>query len=163
MFLKHAMNPATKRQAGFTLLELMIAIGILAIVSVIAAANFAGIFHAISLTSTQKGLVTDLRGAQANAMNGEFAVKWGVHFVNGATQYYEVFRTPSNYADVGKVVTATTMLPASITFTDPAPSTVKDIIFDRTTGVTAASSVTVSEASSGASATVGVSAAGIIE
>ena len=151
------------KQKGFTLLELMIAIGILAIVSVIAMANFSGVFRAISLTSTQKGLVTDLRAAQANAMNGEFAVKWGVHFVNGATQYYEVFRTPSNYADVGKVVTATTALPASITFTDPGAASVKDIIFDRTTGVASVSSVTISEGSSGSTATVSVTASGIIE
>ena len=108
---------AKASEGGFTLLELMIAIAILAVISMIAAANFAGVFRSVSLTSLQKGIVTDTREAQAQAISGEYAMKWGVHFVNGATQYYEVFRTPTNYADVGTVVARTVNLTGGVTFT----------------------------------------------
>ena len=145
------------------MLEMVIAIGILVIMSGLGAGYYAGTFRSISLDSTKKTIIEDLRTAQGNAMQGEFAMKWGVRFSNGASQSYELFRTPVDYADPGRITLQTSYLQSGLIFTDPATSNTKDIIFNRTTGQTSASSVTFESSTSGSSATVNVTSEGIID
>lgn len=151
------------KERGFTLLEMMLAIGTIAILGGLAVGYYAGVFRSISLDAAQKIMVSDLRRAQAQAMYNVDSMKWGIHFVNSTTHYYEIFKTPTNYASMARVTTETINLPSGVLFSDPVASTTKDVIFERTTGLTAASSVGLVEASTGTSATIGISALGVIE
>lgn len=114
----------------------------------------------LELDSSTKTLVADLREARARAMRGEETKRWGIHAVNGATDYYELFSTPTNYADVGKVVVATTTLPSTVFFSSPIESSSTDVVFERITGTAGASSLIL--IAEGKSLTTTISALGAI-
>jgi len=156
---KLTMNCQTKNN-GFSLLEVLLVIGI---VSVLATASF-GIYYGFiaksDLDMAKKNIVFTLKQAQGKAMAGEDGRKWGVHFVNGASDYYELFSTPTDYNDAAKVINATTYLPGRVFFTEPASSS--DIIFEKIRGtVAAAASVIISSPENQTSA-ISVSALGNI-
>jgi len=151
-------------EQGFTLLELLLAITMVAGLATMAAGYYVGAFRKLSLGSSVKILTTDLQTAHSYAVQGEFAQKWGVHVVNGATDYYEIYRTPTDYTDGTKTITQTVQLPTAIEFTDPASSTTKDILFSRTTGRTATStSITIQDTNSGNIQSIQISDLGLIE
>ncbi len=80
---------------------------------------------------------------QSKAMIGEGGFKWGIHFVNAATDYYEMFSTPTDYSDGARVVLSTSYISSGFMFSDPGPSSSKDIIFNKISGGTSASSVSI--------------------
>jgi hypothetical protein len=74
-------------------------------------------------------------------MNGQDDRIWGVHFVNSSSDYYEVFSTPSNYADLAKTVLVTSYLKTGINFSYPADGQSVDIIFSKISGTTTAANI----------------------
>ncbi len=121
---------------GFTLLEVLIVVAILGILSAAGVGYFRNVVQQVSSESITKILISDLRTAQAKAAAGEASRKWGIHAVNGATQYYQLFSTPSNYADAQTSIEATTTFATGFLFTDPAAGMMKDIIFGGIGGTT---------------------------
>lgn len=108
-------------QKGFSLLELLIVTAILALLGAAGSGFYRGFVKNVEIQSTSKVLEGDLRTMRSKSMIGEGGFKWGIHFVNGTPDdYYELFSTPTNYADVSKVVTGTTFLPRSIEFSTPS-------------------------------------------
>ena len=141
-------------------MELVIVFSILGILGVAASGFYTNYSKGVEISTTAQVISQDLRQMQSKSMTGESGLKWGVHFVNGATSYYELFSTPTDYSDGGKVVTTTNTLPGSVTFSDPGASSSKDIIFSKITGSASASSVTIT--SNGVNQTISVAAIGTV-
>lgn len=126
---------------GFSLLEILIVMAVMAIIAGIGSGFYSNYNKNIEIKSVAETLLSDLKQTQSKSMIGEndstgANVKWGIHFVNGVTDYYEIFSTPTDYANAGKIVTIKKYLPNGITFYDPA--TTEDIIFNRISGRTSA-------------------------
>ncbi len=146
---------------GFTILELLIVIAIIAIIAAAGSGSFRNFGKSVELSSTAQVISADLRQMQAKAMIGDGGVKWGARFVNGTPDdYYELFSTPTTYSDASKDVTATTTLSKGITFSDPAEGLTKDIIFSKISGTTTDTTVVVT--SDGSFSTTTISAIGTI-
>ncbi len=149
-----------KNSNGFTILELLIIIAIISVIAVAGASSFRNFGKSVELTSIAQVISADLRQMQAKAMIGDGGLKWGARFVNGTSDdYYELFSTPTTYADASKDVTATTTLSKGITFSDPV-SGYKDIIFSKISGTTTAATVVIT--SEGSYSTTTISAIGTI-
>ena len=129
---------------GFTLLEILIVISILVIISSIGVGSYLNYARNIEINSVTQNVIFDLKQTQSKAMTGEGSFKWGVHFVNSTRDYYEIFSTPTDYSDVSKVTTATNYLSSSISFSNPAEGFTKDIIFNKISGGTVATSIVLS-------------------
>lgn len=137
IFLK---NP----KKGFSLIELLLVFSILAIIASIGSSFYVNYNKNIEINSTAQNINFNFKKTQAQSMIGEGGFKWGIHFVNGATDYYEIFSTPTDYSNISKVIVSTFYLPNNIIFTDPGSGSTKDIIFNKISGSTTASSVTIS-------------------
>jgi len=149
----------TKRNFGFSLIEAIVAIGIL----VILAAGSLGFYRNYSknfeLESFVDSITSDLKSVQSKSINGEDDLKWGVHLVNGTEDYYETFNTSTDYGS-GSVKT-TIYLPGGITFSEPMEGVNKDIIYAKIYG-TIASDTTVKIVSGDTEKTINITALGNI-
>lgn len=147
------------KNRAFSLLELLIVVAILAIIGAIGSGFYVSYGKNISIKSTAQTILFDLKNAQSKSMAGVDGYKWGIRFVNSTTDYYEIFSTPTDYS------AATSFLPRvyltdSISFSDPATSSTKDIIFNKISGGTSDSTITIN--TSTASKTVNISSIGNI-
>lgn len=133
----------TLRARGVSLLEVLIVVAILAFLARTGVGFYRNAVRSVSLDAFAEQFLFDLKQSRTWAMSGKGSVKWGVHAVHGATEYYEIFSTPTTYADAQKAVQATTYLPQGIDFTDPSLSSNKDVIFTGISGTTTASSLTI--------------------
>jgi prepilin-type N-terminal cleavage/methylation domain-containing protein len=131
-------------QKGFSFLELLIVISIIAILLAGGTGFYHGFSKTVALTSAAKTIRADLRYMRSKSMARESDLAWGAHFVNGTADYYELFSTPTTYADGSMVVMATTTLPGGVAFFAPGEGTTQDIIFNKVAGTTTAATVGVS-------------------
>ncbi|HUC01489.1 MAG TPA: type II secretion system protein [Candidatus Paceibacterota bacterium] len=129
---------------GFTLIELIVVVGIMLAVSAVVFSNLAGERTEADLTATTQQVTTLLREAQTDAMtqeNNSQAVDaaWGVHFSNATATapFYALFTgsysqssTVSSYPLLSTVAYQTSTLPAGATL---------DVIFSPVTGFPSAS------------------------
>lgn len=147
---------------GFSLLELLIVVAIIALLGAAGAGYYRGFVKSVELQSVSKTLAGDLKHVQSKSMIGEGGFKWGAHVVNtsGGSQYYELFSTPTNYADATKSVISTTTLSTGLAFADPSAGASKDIIFTKISGTTTAATVVV--VSEGKYATTTISSIGAV-
>jgi CHASE3 domain sensor protein len=114
---------------------------VLVILSSLSFGYYQNYVKSVELESAARTISFNLKNAQAKAMTGENNLKWGAHFVNGASDYYETFSTATNYA--GGTVKETFYLPGSLRFTNPADNNTLDIIFSKIAGTTTAATVTI--------------------
>lgn len=145
--------------AGFTLLELMLVIGILVIIASMSRDFYGSYVPSAQLEDNAQTIIYDLRNARDKAMNGQDSKLWGIHF-NGTSSYYEIFSTPTDYSDLTKTILTTVYLRNNVIFSSPAIGNNLDIIFNKINGLTASSSVTVKTGN--ATRTVFIQAQGLI-
>jgi prepilin-type N-terminal cleavage/methylation domain-containing protein len=129
---------------GFTLLEVLLVVALLAVLAGFSVGVYRNYGTGIQLDATKKNIIYDLRQMQTRAAGGQGRLNWGAHFVNGAQDYYELFSSPSNYSDGGKITLSLVYLPGTVIFTRPANSANQDIIFGSITGATTADYITIS-------------------
>lgn len=148
---------------GFTLIEVLISIGVLAILSSGVYFLGSGFLEKRVLDDNVSGIVATLRNAQTRATAGENDSNWGVHFNNnGASQqFYELYYGPA-YAS--GTVFSTTYLSSRVQFVDPVAASSVDIMFLESTGLPALSeSVTLSLISRlSLQTTISVNSAGLV-
>ena len=139
---------------GFSLLEILMVVAILAILGVSGVGYYRNFAKNVESKNFSQALVSDLKYARSFSTSGENSLKWGVHAVNGTSDYYEIFSTPTNYADASKSVTSTTTLPQGVSWVSPAESASKDIIFTRISGTTTADTLIINSESGNTTVTV---------
>lgn len=126
------------QKSGFTLLEVILTLAILAVISVISFSYLGGFKSGADLEETANQVVGKLREAQQKSMAGEDNKKWGVHFDNaGADPFYEIFSTTNSYASGSTIVEKiylSNLAPDAI-FDTPSAGQSIDIIFSKITGV----------------------------
>jgi prepilin-type N-terminal cleavage/methylation domain-containing protein len=145
---------------GFTLLEVLLVIALLAIMAGFSVGTYRNYGANIQMEATRKNIIYDLRQMQTRAASGQGRLNWGAHFVNSTQDYYELFSTPTNYADAGKVTLSLVYLPGIIVFTQPSSGTNQDIIFASIAGGTTAAYVSIN--ASNVTKTVNVTASGSV-
>jgi len=118
---------------GFTLLEIILTMGILAILATAGFGLYYGFQTNIKVDEVAGNIATILRHARANSISGEQGAQWGVRFVYPQTgdSYYDVF-WGENYASA--TTTERSFLTTGVIFTNPAASSTLDVIFSRRSG-----------------------------
>ena len=116
------------QQKGFTIVELLLTMGIFAILTSLATINLVSAQHTASIDTTTTTLVADLKQQQTKAMTGDTEGRsapspYGVHF---DTTKYVLFHGTYNAADTSNF---TINLEGSLRFT-----TTGDILFSQVSG-----------------------------
>ena len=125
---------------GYTLIEVAIIMGILAILGSAGTLNIYSFKSQKELNLIAKELVDNLRSAQQKSISQELGQQWGVHIDASASgdDFYQVFYG-AEYSS--GAIQRTITLPANIQFSNPDQGTAKDIYFAKVTGETVADSV----------------------
>lgn len=138
------MNVNANNQKGFTLLEILLVVTILAIFATISRDFYANYVKGIGLESNQKIIISSLKLARDKAMNGLEDRNWGVHFVNGSKDYYEIFSSPTSYADGARKTIETDYLSNNIVYFSPIEGVNKDVVFNKINATTTAETIIIS-------------------
>ena len=145
-----------------TLIEVIISVTILVIVSATTFGYLGGYRRGVDVNTETEKISSYLKQAQSRARNGESGVAWGVHFVNQSGQsYYQLFQGASYNANS---IVETIYLTNNVTFTNPANSSTKDIIFQRISGwpVATSSIAIVSKTNGNITKTISINSLGVI-
>ena len=149
-------------KSGVTLTELLLVMGVLALMSGVMSVSLYAFFNRNKLELTKQKIEAAMENAQSRAIARENTANWGIHFVNQTNpDYYQLFYG-SSYA-AGTVVSIT-YLDSSVEFSTPGAGLNKDIIFSQSTGYPGVADSVVIQRTSDSSAqkTVSVSAPGVI-
>lgn len=150
---------------GFTLIELIVVLGILVVVSVVLFTNLATRKSEADLVATDQQVATLLRRAENDATEQEGDVPWGVYFSNSTTTspFYALFTTSYSTSSVVSMY----LLPATVSYqTSTLPlGASTSIIFSPISG-SASVSTTIGfympKQSTGASSTIYIASSGQI-
>lgn len=117
---------------GFTLVELILVMGIIALLLAIGSFGFANTYSATSLTSATDLLQSDLKTQQSSAMGGlsgdsSLNTGWGIKFYSD--HYIQFTGSTFNSSDPANI---STELPTSVTISTSLPS--DTIVFDHASG-----------------------------
>jgi prepilin-type N-terminal cleavage/methylation domain-containing protein len=119
---------------GFTFLELMIVIAIIAVISGFVWMGLLGLGHSQELRNAVLVAVATLRDAQQRSVVQQEGYYWGVQFENvEGRDKFTLFRTTTKSADSIEDVNLTVMKPA-IELIDPADNSSSTLVFDQISG-----------------------------
>ena len=160
---------------GFTLIELMIVLGVIVILSIISARRLIGSGAKSTLNNQTQITVKQLNNAAAKAISQDGGYQWWMRFdnpVGGANDvmylcYGTSYTAPSTSCaaeGVGAAESQRYVLNNKVQFTDPASGTSKNIVFNKATGLpTATVNVTLGLVSVSDSNTITVNINGRID
>lgn len=147
-------------ERGLTILELVLVLGIFALISGVATVQLANFQRGTVLESASKDIVSTLRLAHDKAMLGEDGNvngqgdAWGIRFANGASDTYASFYGAAY--DVNNVK-ETVYLSPPLAFSTPAEGNNTDVMFTKLSGTTTASTITITDTSQSKTITIDTS------
>ncbi len=128
---------------AFTMIELLTAVALIALLSIITLGNFWGARNTSDLSNTVGQAATLLRQAQSQAMSGAQNAAWGVRFGNAAgsssATFYALFSGTYSTATVATYY----QLPKTVLYVTStlAAGSTTDIIFSAITGRTTSTQI----------------------
>ena len=149
---------------GFSLIELLITIGIVAVLGTIGTMNLVNYRSRNILDLQTQEIVATLRDAQSRSISQENGRPWGIHFENPSSDsdYYSLFASSTyNSSDIN----STTTLNSAVVFLDPSAGGSKNVNFSAVTGLpSAADSLAIAlKANNSVSSTITINAIGQIQ
>lgn len=128
------MKKPSKFNTGFTLIELIITMGIAVILGGVSMSNYFGYQSKQAVDGVSSELLGTLRDAQQRAKSQDNSSAWGVYInaVTGANDYYELFYGASYAAGT---VSSRTTLSSDVEFSVPAQGATLEIVFAKSTGL----------------------------
>lgn len=130
-----------KIQKGLTILELLIVIVLIVILGTTGIGFYRNYVKTIEIESTAETIISDLKTVREKSMSGENDLKWGIHFVNGENDYYQIFSTATDFNEASIITTI--FLPSSISFFTPTEGQIIDVIFNKISGITTSTSIVI--------------------
>lgn len=132
------MRIANIQSRGFSLLEIIIVVGILAVLASLTTMLGVGYFRSASLDQGTGEIILQLRKAQAKATSGENGLRWGIHFVNpvSGAHYFQIFSTPTDFSQAQ--IQETIYLNERVNFSQPSAGNTLDVVFLKNNGKVAA-------------------------
>lgn len=127
------------QQWGFTLVELLISLSIIAIVSVIGFTNLTGTREKMAVNLEVEKIATYLRSVRDRAISGEDDSSWGVRFVNNVSGD-DVYYSFKGLSFSSTSIVETRFLSKKTQLTIPAVGSTTDIIFIKGSGNVVATS-----------------------
>jgi len=128
---------------GFTLIEILLVVGITALLAGAGALSLTGLRRATSIESEVKSISSVLRSAQERAINQDQQSRWGVYFDNpagdGGDTYalYKVDETllaSSTYFEIPGEVNDRRAIRGGLRYTSPADATSTNVVFNKLSG-----------------------------
>ena len=134
-----------KRKDSFSLIELLIVIGILSIIVTVGSVNLFSSRNRNALEGQINKTVADLRWTMDRSRSQEAGEGWGIHFENpsggDSDDFYEIWRGASY---ISSTIVSTINLARGTKFTDPSSGSSEDITFSKATGLpTADATITI--------------------
>ena len=160
-----------KSRDGFTLLEILVTIAIIAVVMIVVSSNLGGRRRFTDLTTTRQDIAGTLRQAQNRSVIQDQNVSWGVYFSNSTNTapFYALFSNSystatvvNRYALPTDILFSTSSIASGATFTitfapiSGLPSASTSIVINLIGGGANNSGASVTRA------TIGISGAGLI-
>lgn len=145
--IKHTIT-----QRGFTLIEVLLVMGITSILLVMGAINMLGYIGSQNLESETRSVVALLRDAQSKSMSQEEESRWGVYLYNNPgdeRDYYAIFQADealvasSTYSGVPGTTLERKTMRSNIEFISPDTATSTVIIFSKVSGLPSASTTAI--------------------
>lgn len=119
---------------GFTLVEILIVLGVIAVLASFTGLNLVGIYHQRNLNNYSLKIVYILRAARDKSINQENASGWGVHFDNSSSSFALFQGSSYNSGIVYQYI----RLSSDVQFVAPASG--QDIVFAKITGLPSSTS-----------------------
>lgn len=125
---------ANTKNGGFSLLELLIVVAVVATLSSLAVGHFIRAQRAAVLRTTAEQIQSVLLLARQRAIDQEQGLEWGVHFANpaGGGGFFETFQT-TTYSPAN-VRGARNFLDPVLVFSSPSVGASTTVLFSRRTG-----------------------------
>lgn len=144
---------------GFTIIEILIVVGIGAMVAGLSVSAFSGVRNYFALRAAVQDVQTALLGARARALASSNAKVHGVHIEAGKVVQFEGLTYATSTAS-----NITFVFPSGVTATSSLSGGVTDILFARLTGLAQATgTILLQEVRSQATTTVTLYASGAVE
>ena len=149
-------------QRGFSMAEFLLVLAVVALIGGLSFIDLSRNVRAQELEASASQIRASLERARGNALAGQDARNWGVYFDNAADDTYQLFSSPTNYADMSVRIVETVQFSSGISFANPTEGNATEILFTRGTGqASPAGSIQIENALT--TATVSVSSDGRIE
>jgi len=128
----------SKNVSGFSLLELLIVIGIMAILGTFLSLNLFGLSQRKNIDSDTQKIAYILRSAHDKSVEQESSSQWGVHFENPTTGtgFFAVFSGSYSSSSVSSRIN----LSSSDVFLNPSRGNYLDVVFLKESGLPSSTS-----------------------
>lgn len=136
-----------KTPKGFTLIEVLLVMGITSILLVIGAISMFGYIGSQNLETETRAIIALMRDAQTRSMSQENESRWGVYLANASSDrdYYAIFQADetlvasSTYTGVPGTTLEQKTMRSSVEFVSPANGSTTVILFSKVSGLPNAS------------------------
>lgn len=125
-----------KIQSGFTVLELLLGLAVIAILAVSATLYLRGSIVEVSLETTIKNFVSDINMARGRSMAGDRGLSYGVRAVSGTADTqgsWELFATNTSFIASDAFDKETEYLPSGVKWNVPSSGSM-EVIFTPLSG-----------------------------